>query len=329
MASSSRVMFVSDLKDVKLPQPSVAIVDRVLPKYIISRFSNVIPVEGGEKLKRLQSLEELANRVLETTQDRSMTLVAVGGGSVGDTVGLLASLLWRGVSLVHVPTTLLAMVDSAHGGKTAVNLEKTKNQLGTFYPAEQIWIVRSILERLSEPLQKEGMIELFKALLLGEPKLAKRYIEDGWSALPLWETLQKAIAVKQKIVAKDPFETRGKREQLNLGHTLGHALEASTGLSHGQSVAWGLAAALVLSENIGLSKTKAILEFLRPMLRCPLNWPSPEALEEKMKKDKKQKKGEFHSILLRKLGEPKIAVDVSPRQWTESLAEVRKRLDLT
>ena len=107
--------------------------------------------------------------------------------------------LWRGVGLVHIPTTLLAMVDSAHGGKTAVNLRSTKNQLGSFYPADQIWIVRSVVDSLSKKLIAEGMAELIKACLIGDPGLSKQYFQKWVYGLPLYSSIRKAIAVKERV----------------------------------------------------------------------------------------------------------------------------------
>ena len=132
------------LEEVKWPEDACFIVDRDLPRELIDALPGeaVIFVRAGEGLKSLVRMDGLAEEVLAVRSTKPLTLIAVGGGSVGDAVGFLASVLWRGVRLWHVPTTLLAMVDSAHGGKTAVNLSGAKNQLGTFYTADRVVIVR-------------------------------------------------------------------------------------------------------------------------------------------------------------------------------------------
>ena len=270
---------------------------------------------------------------------RPLCIVAVGGGSVGDAVGFLASVLWRGVDLWHVPTTLLAMVDSAHGGKTAVNLGEAKNQLGTFYPAARVCLCGDVLEALPLVQREEGLAELIKGLWLGDPEgLDLLDGEGGVSALAsqpfdavqesLRDLLMRAIDVKLKIVAQDPFEQRGVRTVLNLGHTAAHALELSAGLSHGHAVAWGMAAAARLSRELGYLERAEELRLLRHL--DPLLSPVRD-LEHRLDqetfialvgRDKKREAGQLRSVLLEGPGQPLVTTEVTPARWYQALMEI-------
>ncbi len=323
---TSRVRFVDSLSDLKLSNPFVAICDKALPPFILDHFPQSIRLKGGEDLKSLTSIEDLATKVLSRCADRSLTLVAVGGGSIGDAVGFLASILWRGVPLIHVPTTLLSMVDSAHGGKTAVNLSIAKNQLGTFYPAFEIWIVRSILERMPKELIEEGLTEIVKAALIGDVRLTKQFLKVGLHGVSLASALTSAISVKQKVCEKDPFESKGIREILNFGHTLGHALEITTKLPHGRSVAWGLACAILISKRFGLQGSNDLLQVIRTLLVNPKKWPLSKDLIRAMLKDKKRKKNTLRSVVLTAIGKPIVTDRVVPKDWVEALLKVRKQL---
>ena len=173
--------------DIDLPDDAVVIADEALPARLLGGFDAPLTVAAGESLKTLARVERLADRVLDCRASKPLTIVAVGGGSIGDAVGFLASILWRGVDLWHVPTTLLAMVDSAHGGKTAVNLGRAKNQLGTFYPADRVVLVEEALETLPIEQRRDGLVELVKGLWLGDSDALELLERDGgigefWSA---------------------------------------------------------------------------------------------------------------------------------------------------
>lgn len=236
----------------------VLIYDQVLeqfPAFLNWRqsFSNALAVKAGEDLKSISSLAEfLEQQLLPLIKGRSrleIVLIVVGGGSVGDFGGFLASVLKRGVRWVHIPTTWLAAMDSAHGGKTALNIGGFKNQIGTFYPAAKVLIVRELLQQQTEQQLKSALGELFKAGIIGGGSLyqqLKRWSGKGLEDF-LWKTLPLAISVKNKVVKKDPLETKGERMKLNLGHTLGHALEAQWQMPHGLAVALGLRFSLAWS----------------------------------------------------------------------------------
>ncbi|MEM1349900.1 MAG: hypothetical protein AAGI01_15165, partial [Myxococcota bacterium] len=272
---------------------------------------------------------------------RPLTLVAVGGGSVGDAVGFLASVLWRGVDLWHVPTTLLAMVDSAHGGKTAVNLGHAKNQLGTFHAASCIAIVREILGALPHAHREEGLAELIKGLWLDDAEALDILDAAGGTAAlatgpfadvgdALFALLERAVAVKYRIVARDPKETKGVRTFLNFGHTVAHALELAFGMSHGAAVAWGMAAAAEVSRDLGMDRVHAerLLDHVEPLLgpmsgfteRLPF-----ERFEALVARDKKRIGGALRSVVLDAPGAPRVTREVSPTQWYDAVLCAERR----
>jgi len=331
-----RVCFVGALREVEWPEDAVYIVDRALPGAILNHLpdSNPILVEAGEPLKRLASLDTLAEQVLARRSSRPLTLVAVGGGSVGDAVGFLASVLWRGVNLWHVPTTLLAMVDSAHGGKTAVNLGVAKNQIGTFYQAERIIITRAILATLPFPQRREGLAELIKGLWLDDADALDVFddMAEDLASAPfsevgdvLFAALERVIAVKYRIVAQDLHETLGIRTFLNFGHTIAHVLELEFGLPHGVAVAWGMYVAASLSvEHGGLTPAHAdrlrahVEPILSPMTSLAERLPR-ERFEALAKRDKKRIDKKLRSVLLRAPGEPFVTDEITSGQWYDAL----------
>lgn len=252
---------VQSFKSIHIPQErTILVYDRRLlqasPAFRrwAKSFPFQFPVKAGEGLKSLKSFStftEKVHREVGGRANREWTVLAVGGGSVGDFAGFFASVYKRGLKLIHIPSTWLSAIDSSHGGKTALNLLGAKNQIGTFYPSQQTILVRELL--LAQPAARieDGVGELVKAAILSGGTWGKRLKRPAtrqgeW----LWRNLPKAIGLKMKIVASDPFETKGARQVLNLGHTFGHVLEAVQGLSHGAAVGQGLLFAIDVSERV-------------------------------------------------------------------------------
>ncbi len=217
-------------------------------------------VRAGEALKELDAFPTHLRTILERTRHFApprMTIVVAGGGSVGDFGGFVASILKRGVRLVHLPSTWLSAIDSSHGGKTALNAAGVKNQVGTFYPASEVHLVRALLKGQGEERRRDAEGELAKiALIDGRPWVRKLEAFRGSDESRLWTFLKPAIESKYRVVARDPLETKDIRKILNLGHTLGHVLEAHHGLAHGRAVALGLHFAAHLSRKRGLLRGK-------------------------------------------------------------------------
>lgn len=188
---------------------------------------------AGERSKTMETLEDLLDFMSERDMTREDYVYAIGGGVTGDLAGLAAALYMRGVKLIQVPTTLMSMVDSSIGGKTAVNLKSGKNLAGVFKQPEEIFIEVSALDTLPERIYNEGMAEVIKySFICGE----------DLTVLPREEMIRRCVEIKQRIVESDEFDF-GARRVLNFGHTIGHAIEKASGYSvlHGEAVAIGMA----------------------------------------------------------------------------------------
>lgn len=246
------------LSDRNIDGPFVVISDsNVRPVYAgaISQMigASALAFPAGEKSKTLALVEHLGQACLESGLDRGGAIISVGGGVVSDIAGFVAAVYMRGVRWVALPTTLLAMIDASVGGKVGVDLAGGKNLMGAFHPPELVLADTSTLDTLPGEEMRAGMTELIKAALVGDPLLFDWLETDG--ARPTVHWLERALAVKIAVVERDPYE-RGERAALNLGHTVGHALERATdfALRHGDAVAIGLVAESRMAERIGLAE---------------------------------------------------------------------------
>jgi shikimate kinase / 3-dehydroquinate synthase len=244
-----------------------------------SRLAETHELPAGEEAKSLTAVDRLWQ---ELRLDRTGTIVALGGGCTTDTAGFAAATYLRGVDWTPVPTSLVAQVDAAIGGKTAIDLPQGKNLVGAFHWPLRTVVDPALLETLPEPQRLEGMAEVVKAGLLAG--------ESFWE-LPDDELVRRSVAYKAAICLRDPYE-RGERAVLNLGHTFAHALEAAAGyegLTHGRAVALGLLAALRLSGR----DTQVVEEVLRPE---PARVDRERAWQA-MRRDKKARGGEPRLVL--------------------------------
>lgn len=217
----------------------------------LNKFQYKISFDSGEKLKDLHQFPEKLEQILSLVSQmavKNVQIIGLGGGSLGDFAGFVASILKRGLPLIHIPTTWLSAMDSAHGGKSALNVGGYKNQIGSFYPADKVILIKPILFLQPEARVHEAYGEAIKmAFLTGKnlwQKLSKAEKFDNELA---WKLLPELIKGKYSIVKKDPYEKKGIRHLLNLGHTFGHVWEASQNVAHGTAVAYGIRAALELS----------------------------------------------------------------------------------
>jgi 3-dehydroquinate synthase len=299
-----------------------------------------IRVSGGEALKEFSSLEKLTKKIIryEEKYGRIEGIIAVGGGSLGDTAGFLASIYRRGIRLIHIPTTYLSVIDSAFGGKTAVNAGGAKNQLGTFYSAEKVLIIKNLMPKEFSKVE-EAWAELFKISLLHLKlwkklsKVSKINEKDFWTLVP------QAINLKQKIVKKDPQEKKGVRKFLNLGHTIGHVLESASKvskkpLSHGHAIALG-----IYLENEILNHQKCIsnkdfheikalwkryFSLQRLSAHGQVKWSRP-LFKQLLIKDKKNTSSKAQIVSFSRIGHPQIKefdsdqiIDFLWGQWLKS-----------
>jgi 3-dehydroquinate synthase len=291
---------------------------------------------ASEQNKRLAAVEKLAERLIHHGADRGSALVAVGGGVTGDVVGFLASIYMRGVPLIQVPTTLLAQVDSSIGGKTGVDLETGKNLLGAFHQPQVIWMDLRFLETLPPEELRQGMAEVIKTAMIGDEALWN-YLEANEEPLKhrQSEALCHVVAacgrLKARVVQADEKEA-GLRRTLNLGHTVGHALERLSGyrLRHGDAVAMGLVAAAKVAVSLGMFKPKdlARTEKLCRVWGLPVRIPpgfAPEAVLAAIKTDKKVIGGRLHFILPVRIGEVLDYQELSAAQMGEILGLLQDR----
>lgn len=263
----------------------------------------VVTLPDGEAAKRIGVVEDVYRELSVAGVGRKDTIVAVGGGALTDTAGFIAATYLRGVEAVFVPTTLLGAVDAAIGGKTAVNVDG-KNLAGVFRHPARVVIDLDVLGNLPESLLREGSAEALKAGYVGDPALVERYRVDGIEA-PLEEVINRAVAVKARVVSDD-FTERGGRAVLNYGHTVGHAVEVAAGLSHGESVAIGMAAAAKLSELVtGYDGAAAQRQLIRS-LGLPVRAPAVRAarVEQLMAMDKKRDERGLRFVVLEAIGRP-------------------------
>lgn len=277
-----------------------------------SRQKLLIP--PGEEAKNKETLFKILDAAFELKMDRHSTMVAIGGGVLTDLTGFAASLFKRGCQVVFYPTTLLAMVDAAVGGKTGIDYRGLKNMVGTFYPASEVRIDLRFLQALPEDEYRSGLGEVIKTAMLGDRELFEKLRKESEGFLMrdkalLKEAVASCVKVKARFVREDLYE-RGQRAFLNWGHTFAHAFEAVCGLgsfTHGEAVVWGIdkglkAAALVDKGNEEYSEA-----FEDLVNRYGFSVETPigdfELFWEALLQDKKSANGELEFVLQSGLGE--------------------------
>jgi 3-dehydroquinate synthase len=275
----------------------------------------VIP--AGEAHKNLQTVTSLWRSFLEAGLDRKSTVIALGGGVVGDLAGFAAATFMRGCGWVAAPTTVLAMVDASLGGKTGFDLPEGKNLVGAFYPPRLVLADPNVLSTLPERELRTGLAEAIKHAVIADPELFDLFTH-GWERIMacLPDVVRRSMAVKVEIIEADPYE-QGIRAALNLGHTIGHAVELVSGFSllHGEAVAIGMVAEARLAERLsvadrGLSETLA-----DTLLGLGLSVEIPQYMDRgqlihAMRVDKKKAAGVVRFALPVRIGEVKVGVEV-------------------
>jgi 3-dehydroquinate synthase len=282
---------------------------------------HLITVPAGEPSKSFAELESVTRGMIQAGLDRKAFLVALGGGVIGDLAGFAASIFYRGIPYIQIPTTIVSVVDSSVGGKTGINTPEGKNLIGTFHQPRRVLIDPQLLGTLPAREYNEGFAEIIKHAAIRDgamlPLIARAAASERRDNLgPL---IADNVRIKAAIVSEDEFETKGLRALLNFGHTIGHAIEASAGygeLLHGEAISLGIRAALFLSEkHAGLScdESNALLTLLAAF-RLPLVLPesiTTERIMEKLSRDKKFDQGAIRFVLLRGLGDAFVSSDVT------------------
>jgi 3-dehydroquinate synthase len=293
--------------------------------------ASTVTVPAGENSKEFGAFGRLMNELLDQRPDRRTTLVALGGGVVGDLTGFAASVLLRGVDFIQVPTTLLAQVDSSVGGKTGINTRHGKNLVGTFYQPRLVLADTEVLDTLPRRELLAGYAEVAKYGLIDDPAFFA-WCEANGGAVLSGDAAKRTYAIEQsclakaRIVAADERETTDLRALLNLGHTFGHALEAETGfgseLLHGESVGTGMAMAFDLSARLGLCPATDAERVRRHLgaVGLPMrlraiggdnrrSWDATRLIEH-MRGDKKAEGGRLTFVLARGIGKAFVSREV-------------------
>lgn len=341
---SSGLLAQADLLKRHIHGDRVAIVsnETVAPLYLQQMRELVIdydPIDivlpDGEQFKTWEYLNRIFDRLLQERCDRQVTLIALGGGVIGDMAGFAAACYQRGVAFIQVPTTLLAQVDSSVGGKTGINHPLGKNMIGAFHQPNCVLIDTDTLHTLPDEELSAGLAEVIKYGLIRDEEFIG-WLETNMEPLlardkaVLMQAVFRSCQHKAEVVAADEREA-GQRALLNLGHTFGHAIETGMGYGkwlHGEAVAAGMAMAADLSCRMGLLARKDVdrVEKLLAVARLPVRAPeeiNAERFNELMAVDKKVKAGRVRLVLLRKLGDAFICDDFDAVRLQETLNQCR------
>jgi 3-dehydroquinate synthase len=306
---------------------------RVTPALGGERVTRPILFDDAESAKNLETVRGICRELTRTRADRLSVIVAVGGGVVGDVAGFAAAAYLRGVRLVHVPTTLVAQVDSAIGGKTGVNLPEGKNLVGAFCPPQFVIADPELLRTLPARQYRSALYEVIKYGVIGDVELFKFLERD----LPIvlrrepraldW-IIRRCVRAKAAVVSEDEKES-GLRQILNFGHTFGHALEAATKyrrLLHGEAVGWGMLTATFASLATHRITERDALRIAELILRVgPLpRWDGIDArrILESMKSDKKAHGGSVRWVLPRLVGKVEWGIELRPPLTPEAIREI-------
>ena len=299
--------------------------ERVLTSLRRSGFEPVlITVAAGEPSKSMVCVEDVCRHMIRAGMDRTSFLVALGGGVVGDLAGFAASIFFRGIPYVQIPTTVVSVVDSSVGGKTGVNTPEGKNLLGCFHQPRLVLADVDTLSTLPRREYNEGFAEIIKHAAIRDEAMMELIeglagAEVGGRTEALVALVARNVAIKAAIVAADEHETAGLRALLNFGHTIGHGIEASAGygqLLHGEAISLGIVAALRISEEVaGLDagaseKVIALLRRYELPLRLPTSITTADVMA-KLSRDKKFMAGAVRFVVLRALGDAVVSRDVT------------------
>jgi len=293
-------------------------------------------LKSGENSKSYKELNKIYSALLGNNFGRDSLLIGIGGGVTGDLSGYAAATYMRGIQLIHIPTTLLAAVDSAIGGKTGINFETKKNIVGAFYQPKFVLIDSHFLNSLPEEEFKSGMGEIIKNAFLSGPDLFD-YLSKNMTKIFLRDEkvirkiIIESVKIKASVVSQDEKES-GLRKILNLGHTFAHAIETDLNfrIKHGEAVVAGIICALFLSNKVGLLEKNQLDKFLT----LPLKINVPDSLKklnvkrmyEVMKADKKNRGDEIKFVLVTDLGKILIDVSASKKDVFESIGKMQKIL---
>ena len=293
-------------------------------------------IPDGERSKNAQTVSRIYDALIRMAAERSVTIIAIGGGVIGDVVGFAAATYLRGVGLVHVPTTLLAQVDSSIGGKVGINHPLGKNLIGSFHQPLAVFVDPEALGTLPRREFRAGLYEVIKYGMIADRGLFDRVGRDLRAIVRReQEALAPVIAdscrIKARVVSEDERES-GLRRILNFGHTAGHAIEAVTKyrrFRHGEAVAYGMLVVADLAVRRGVfaeAERSALADLIARLGPLPsVSDLSAQALIEAMQRDKKVRKGRLHVVLPTRIGSTRIVNDISDDEFRQSLCTLGAR----
>lgn len=308
---------------------------KMINTFAVKKYFLVLP--ASERIKSFKSVNQIFAKLFEEKFGRDTLYIVIGGGTIGDVAGFTASIYMRGVQLVHIPTTLLAAVDSSIGGKTGINFNEVKNLIGTFYHPALVLIDTNFLKSLPENELISGFGEIIKYSYLTDGDLYSTLLVEYDMLLRkdlnfLEKIIFESVNIKSAVVLKDENEKTGLRKILNFGHTFAHAFESNSAykLAHGKAVIAGIISALFLSSEIGLISEKQ----LNYMLELPLKFKFSirlKNLNEKellrfMEYDKKNKEGKIKFVLIKDFGEILVDIDADRKLIYKALKRTKKIL---
>lgn len=283
-------------------------------------------INDGEESKNITNLLRMLEHLLEIGFDRKGALIALGGGVIGDIATTAAGLYHRGIDCIQLPTTLLAQVDAALGGKGAVNIRNYKNMVGIIKQPRFVVVDPLLLKSLPDDQFTSGMGEVLKYAIAMDKELFERLM--NFKDKDMAWVIERCVSLKMSIVQKDPYEKSGERQILNFGHTLGHAIELYAHLSHGEAISIGMAFAIKVSQKLSLLSAKDAehsIELLK-IYNLPTTLSkkkiTKEAIYEHMQKDKKAVDGIPMFVLLEAIGKVKTGCIVPRNIIDETLDEI-------
>ncbi len=293
---------------------------------------SVLFLRGGEARKRLGSVEELAEQMVSGGADRTSLVIGFGGGIVTDVSGFLAAIFMRGIPVLQIPTTLLAQVDAAIGGKTGVNLVSGKNLIGSFHQPLAVLIDPDVLATLPDREYRAGLFEVIKCGIIRDSalfRLLEERVEEVLAMEPaiVDELISAAVRIKAEVVSRDERES-DLRRILNFGHTIGHAIEAETEyvrFLHGEAVGWGMLAATRLAELLHMLDTSEAQRIKRVICRygplpCAKDLDADHLIR-RLASDKKTLHGEVHFVLPTAVGNVKVISGIDPAIVREAIVD--------
>lgn len=335
------------IKEYNLSKRTFIILDKKIELIygsVIKKVINALPgekysfsIKSSEGVKSFRTARQIFSKLSEEKFARDTLIIAIGGGTIGDVTGFVASTYMRGVSLVHIPTTLLSAIDSSIGGKTAINFRTVKNLIGTFYQPSFVIVDTNFFKSLSQKELVSGFGEVIKYSYLTDGKFYSNLLSNydllmSMDLNLLNKVAYECIKIKSAVVSKDEQDLSGLRKILNFGHTFAHAFESNSlyRLSHGKAVIAGIVSALFLSFKKGLINKKQ----LDHMIDLPLKFKSSIQLrnfEEKeifklMSYDKKNKKGDTQFVLIKNFGEIIIDLNANEKEIYWALDRTKKLL---